>query len=181
MIVKALRSIQRDLTLAGWMIFRTSIAGSVLVPQIVRTMLYRLSGLDIRSFNVREGQVFENDHVHIGDQTYVSRNCSFEGNGAIVIGSQCQVSAETMFITSNHKRLADGSIDHNTTALGITVGDGVWIGARSVILPGTIIEDNCIIAAGSVVRGRCLADSTYGGVPVRLLSSPLRLVDSSNG
>jgi maltose O-acetyltransferase len=180
MIVKAVRSIQRDLALAGRMTFRTSIIGSVLVPQIVRTVLYRLSGLDIRSFNVREGQVFENSHVHIGDQTYVGRKCSFEGDGAIVIGSGSQVGAETMFITSNHERLGDGSIDRAPTSIGITVGDGVWIGVRTIVLPGAVIEDNCIIAAGAVVRGRCQAGGTYGGVPVRLLSRT-EPGDASNG
>src|SRR5271167_2447317 len=53
---KAVASVQRDLALAAILFFRNSVAGSALVPQIVRTMLYRLSGLDIRSFNVREHQ-----------------------------------------------------------------------------------------------------------------------------
>jgi maltose O-acetyltransferase len=173
-LAKAASSIKRDLAAAGWSIFSTSVVGSVLVPQIVRTMLYRLVGLDIRTFNVREGQIFENRHIHIGDQTYVSRKCSFEGDGTIVIGSQCQVGAESTFITSNHERLADGSVSRFPTARGITVGDGVWIGVRTVILPGTVIEDNCIIAAGAVVRGRCLAGEAYGGVPARLLGSGAR-------
>jgi|NGEPerStandDraft_6_1074524.scaffolds.fasta_scaffold02922_2 maltose O-acetyltransferase len=179
MISKAARSIQRDLTLAGVLIFRNSIAGSVLVPQIVRTLLYRLSGLDIRSFNIREGQTIDNSHVQIGERTFVNRKCTFEGSGVIAIGSDCQLGPETMFITSTHERRGDGSINNDPRSLDIRVEDGAWIGARSVVLPGTVIEKNCIIAAGAVVRGRCLAGMTYGGVPARLLT-PLPHEDSAS-
>ena len=34
----------------------------------------------------------------------------------------------------------------------IVVHDGCWIGANSTILPGTVIEKGCVIAAGSVVK-----------------------------
>lgn len=34
----------------------------------------------------------------------------------------------------------------------ISVGNNVFVGARSVILPGTFIGDNCIIGAGAVVK-----------------------------
>ena len=36
----------------------------------------------------------------------------------------------------------------------IRIGKNVWIGAGSMILKGACIEDGCIIAAGSVVKGR---------------------------
>jgi maltose O-acetyltransferase len=171
---KALQSVQRDLAFAARSLIRNSLCGSVLVPQILRTMLYRWSGLDIRSFNVREGQIFDNHRVRIGDRTFVSRHCYFDGKGLIDIGNNCQIGIDTMFITSNHERLPDGTIDTAPTFLDIRVGDGTWIGARSIILPGTVIEEHCIIAAGAVVRGRCLAGQTYGGVPARPLtpSSP---------
>jgi maltose O-acetyltransferase len=180
---KALQSIWRDLSLAVRLIVRNSVAGSVLVPQIVRTMVYRWSGLDIRSFNVREGQVIDNSHVHIGDRTFVNRHCSFEGHGTISIGNDCQIGPETTFITSSHERLPGGTISNEAVPLDIRVEDGAWIGARSVILPGAVVERDCIIAAGAVVRGRCLAGEAYGGVPARLLqasppssgATPLRL------
>jgi acetyltransferase-like isoleucine patch superfamily enzyme len=164
---KALRSVQWDLKVAWYLIVRNRIAGSVLVPRVLRTLLYRMIGLDIHSFNIREGQIFENDNVSIGERTFVNRGCSFEGSGKIDIGADCQVAPEAMFITSGHERRADGTVDDVPVYFDIHVGDGAWIGARAVILPGTVIEQNCIIAAGAVVRGRCLAGETYGGVPAR--------------
>jgi maltose O-acetyltransferase len=171
---KALSSAQRDVSIGIVLIFRNSVAGSALVPQVLRTMLYRWSGLAIQSFNIREGQVIDNSHLRIGDRTFVNRHCSFEGKGVIDIGSDCQIGPETTFLTSNHERLPDGRIDNVPNYLDIRVGDGAWIGARSVILPGAIIGERCIIAAGAVVRGVCVAGATYAGVPARLLgaSSP---------
>jgi len=33
----------------------------------------------------------------------------------------------------------------------VTVGDGVWIGAGALILPGVCVGRGCIVGAGSVV------------------------------
>jgi len=52
----------------------------------------------------------------------------------------------------------------------IFLGDNVFIGVNSIILPGVTIGSNVIIAAGSVVT-RDLADSgVYAGVPVKRLA-----------
>ena len=36
----------------------------------------------------------------------------------------------------------------------ITIGNNVFIGARSIVLPNAIIKDNCIFSAGSVITGK---------------------------
>ena len=164
------KSIQQDLLQAARSLVVNTVCGSVLVPQVLRTMLYRLVGLPIRSFQVRDGQIFDNRKVRIGDHTFVNRGCYFEGGGQISIGDHCQIAPEVIFTTDNHERLADGTVNPTATSLDIQVGSGTWIGARCIILPGTVIEENCVIAAGAVVRGRCLAGQTYGGVPARLIT-----------
>lgn len=35
----------------------------------------------------------------------------------------------------------------------VVIGDNVWIGANSVILRGSRIGDNAVIAAGTIVKG----------------------------
>jgi acetyltransferase-like isoleucine patch superfamily enzyme len=49
----------------------------------------------------------------------------------------------------------------------IIVEDNVFIGQNSIVLPGTVIGANCVVGAGSVVRGALKANSVYAGVPVR--------------
>ena len=49
----------------------------------------------------------------------------------------------------------------------IVAHDGCWIGANSTILPGTVIEKGCVIAAGSVVKGLLKSNRLYAGVPAK--------------
>lgn len=49
----------------------------------------------------------------------------------------------------------------------ISVGNDVYIGMHSIILPGSIIEDNCIIGAGSLVTGHLKTGYVYAGVPTK--------------
>jgi acetyltransferase-like isoleucine patch superfamily enzyme len=51
----------------------------------------------------------------------------------------------------------------------IHIGNNVTVGAHAVILPGVIIEDNAIVASGSVVpKGTYISSGeVWGGVPAR--------------
>lgn len=49
----------------------------------------------------------------------------------------------------------------------IVVGNNVFIGLNSIILPNTEIGDNSIIAAGSVVKGKFEPNSIIAGVPAK--------------
>ena len=53
----------------------------------------------------------------------------------------------------------------------IVIGNNVFVGKGSTILPGTFIEDNVIIGAGSIVRGVLKRNSVYAGIPVKYISS----------
>ena len=50
----------------------------------------------------------------------------------------------------------------------IVIGNNVWIGKNSLILPGTRIGNNVIIGANSLVNGVCLNNSVYAGAPAVL-------------
>ncbi|WP_457744452.1 acyltransferase [Sulfurimonas sp.] len=48
----------------------------------------------------------------------------------------------------------------------VKIGNNVFIGAQVVILPGAIIEDNVVVAANSVVKGKLESNSLYSGSPL---------------
>lgn len=51
----------------------------------------------------------------------------------------------------------------------VSIGSGTWIGHGAMILPGTTIGRNVVVAAGSVVRGDVPDHAVVGGVPARLI------------
>lgn len=53
----------------------------------------------------------------------------------------------------------------------IQIGDNVFIGINSTILPNTLIGDNVIVGAESLVKGHLKPNSVYAGIPVRYICS----------
>lgn len=53
----------------------------------------------------------------------------------------------------------------------VIIEDDCFIGARSILLPGTTIGKGCIIGAGSVVRGKIPEGSIVAGNPGKIISS----------
>jgi maltose O-acetyltransferase len=51
----------------------------------------------------------------------------------------------------------------------VTVGSDVWIGGRSVILPGVTIGDGCTIGAGSIVTKDIPSYCVAVGNPARVI------------
>lgn len=49
------------------------------------------------------------------------------------------------------------------------IGDGVWIGARVIVLQGVEIGDRAIIAAGAVVTRNVPSNEIWGGVPAKFI------------
>ena len=49
------------------------------------------------------------------------------------------------------------------------IGSGSWLGANVVILPGAHIGENCVVAAGAVVRGTFPDRCVIAGVPAKVI------------
>ena len=72
-----------------------------------------------------------------------------------------------MIITAKHSlggpelRAGDGGPEP------VVIGDGTWIGAGAIILPGLTVGAGCIVAAGAVVTKDCTPNGLYAGVSAR--------------
>jgi acetyltransferase-like isoleucine patch superfamily enzyme len=53
----------------------------------------------------------------------------------------------------------------------IIIGNNVFLGYGVTVLPGTIIDNNVIVGAGSLVRGVLKENSVYAGVPAKYICS----------
>ncbi len=61
------------------------------------------------------------------------------------------------------------SPDAPTRYSPVIIGGNVWIGANSMILPGAVIGDHTVVAAGSIVTGEIPAKSLAIGSPARVV------------
>jgi acetyltransferase-like isoleucine patch superfamily enzyme len=145
------------------------LAGSTLMPRVLRFAIYRATGLKIGTPNIRRGVFFlDGRKVRIGRGGGINYGCLLEAVGTITIGDESVLGPQVTILTSDHPRDAHGHWDR-TQSVGnpVTIGERCWIGARSTILPGVTIGDDVIVAAGAVVTKDCASNGLYAGVPAR--------------
>lgn len=125
------------------------------------------SGMDLKTRAIAARSVFTGPAVTLGKGSYVNRDCLFDASAPIVIGEGVEIGMGVLLATSTHHL---GPAEHRAGALysqPVTIGDGAWIGARAVILPGVTIGAGVVIAAGAVVVRDCEPGHVYAGVPAR--------------
>jgi acetyltransferase-like isoleucine patch superfamily enzyme len=54
---------------------------------------------------------------------------------------------------------------------GVTIGDNVWLGARSTILDGVTIGNDAVVGAGSVVTKDVAPFTVVAGIPARIVKN----------
>lgn len=102
-----------------------------------------------------------------GGGTFVNYKCWFDLGADVVIGDKCNIAMNVTFMNSDHDMADSERRAGMYHPKPIIVGDGCWIGANSLIIPGVTIGNGVVIAAGSVVTKDCESDCLYGGVPAK--------------
>jgi acetyltransferase-like isoleucine patch superfamily enzyme len=165
---RALRAARLDVSIALRHLVLNVLAGSALVPRPLRQVIYRLAGLDVRTMNIFSGTRITGTDLHVGSRTFVNHECYLDAaRGRIEIGDDCHLAPHVMVLTATHDLREHGAATREADYRVTRVGDRVWLGARATVLPGAVIEDGCVVAAGAVVTGRCEAGGVYAGVPAR--------------
>ena len=105
---------------------------------------------------------------------FINRNCSFyigygQNNQEIVIGDNVSIGMNVTFCCVSHK-IADsecraGEHEYNS----IIVKKGAWIGANVTILPGVIIGQGSVVAAGTLVKKDVPDNVVVAGVPAKII------------
>lgn len=109
--------------------------------------------------------------LRIGDGVVLGRGSHVVADTAVTIGAQCYVGPYVYVTSTNH------SYDDPAEPIGkqwprmepVEIGPGCWIGTGAVILPGTRIGRNVVVAAGAVVRGEVPDHSVVAGAPARVV------------
>lgn len=104
--------------------------------------------------------VNNNKGISLGDYCALGDNVTIANHTRITIG--------TGFIGASGLHIDSGSHDPETLQPvynTISIGNNVWCGIQTTILSGSMIGDNCVIAAGSVVRTPIKSNTLAAGVP----------------
>ena len=104
--------------------------------------------------------------IEIGKGTYINRFTILDAHERIVIGKDVMIGPHVFITDANHGIKAGASVKNQPMRVeSVEIGDGAWIGAHVVILPGVKIGHGAVIGAGSVVTRDIPAQAIAFGVP----------------
>lgn len=132
-----------------------------------------------KNFSIRDYSIIdsygsikkESGFLKIGNNVGISEQCYFGIRGNLIIGDDVIIGPGVKIFTENHSI----ELNHLPYRLQcevrkeVIIGNNVWIGASSVILPGVHIGDNVVIAAGAVVNKNVTDNTMVGGVPAKFI------------
>lgn len=133
-----------------------------------RRFFYRLAGIKIgKGSTIHMGaRFYDPKNISIGDDTVIGERAVLDGRDKLTIGSHVAVASEVMIYNSEH----DINNEHfNPVNDKVTIEDYVFIGPRSIVLPGVKIGRGAVIAAGAVVNKEVPPYSIVGGVPAKII------------
>lgn len=107
----------------------------------------------------------------IGDNSGVGRFTEFGSSGGIEIGKDVIMGSYISFHSENHNfnDVTKSIREQGVTSKGIKLGNNIWVGAKVTFLDGCIVGNNCVIAAGAVVKGVFTNNVVIGGVPAKII------------
>jgi acetyltransferase-like isoleucine patch superfamily enzyme len=105
--------------------------------------------------------------LEIGESTFINGGVSISASHHVHIGSRCQIGPGVLIMDNDFHVAGDPS--NHPPSRPIHIGDGVWIGAKAIVLKGVTIGDAATIAAASVVTSNVPAGSVVAGVPARVI------------
>ncbi len=106
--------------------------------------------------------------LEIGDYTWIGEKVWIDNLEVVKIGSHCCLSQGSFLLCGNHN-FAISTFDLMVNK--ITLEDGVWIGARAIVTPGTKCLSHSILTVNSVASGELEAYSIYKGNPAVKIKS----------
>lgn len=93
-------------------------------------------------------------------------NVYIQANNGLIIGNNVGFGSGSKIISANHSHTNHSK---HTKTPPIVIGNNVFIGANSVLLPGIKIGDNVIIGAGSIVSKNIPSNSIAVGNPCKVI------------
>ena len=114
-------------------------------------------------------RLYKFGNLGVGDRACFGENCGIYVHEDIIIGED--------FIAAPGLTINSGTHDIETLEAGgdpIKIGNRVWCGVNVTVLAGSIIGDDCVIGANSLVIGTIPARSLAVGIPAKVKKREIR-------
>jgi len=103
--------------------------------------------------------------IRVGDRCLFNSGVVIFSVVGVSIGDDVALAGEVYVMDSS----SHGVEAHAPQEAPVRIGDGTWVGARAMILPGVTLGRRVVVAAGSVVTRDVPDDCMVGGNPARLI------------
>jgi maltose O-acetyltransferase len=110
-------------------------------------------------------------NLRIGRHCFIDVDCTFEVGALITLGDRTTVGHQAMILTTTHEL---GPREHRAgrvTTGPVTIGDGAWLGPRSIVFPGVTVGEGAVVDAGAVVNKDVAPHTRVGGVPAKAIET----------
>lgn len=140
-----------------------------MTPEEIRNIFSELTGRQVdKTFGLFPP--FYTDcgkNITVGKNVFINSGCKFQDQGGITIGDGTLIGHNVVLATLNHGIAPEER--HDLFPAPIHIGKNVWIGANATVLPGVVIGDHAVIAAGAVVTKDVPANAVVGGIPAKVI------------
>lgn len=132
----------------------------------VRRFFYRLAGMHIGKGSSIHMFVkfYDAKNINIGQDSIVGEGAVLDGREKLTIGDHVDIASEVMIYNGEHD-VNDEKF--KPIFAPVTIEDYVFIGPRSIILPGVRVKKGAVIGAGAVVTKDVDEYKIVGGVPAK--------------
>ena len=137
-----------------------------------RIKMLRSAGIAVGTDSlIMSGVHFATNLCVIGSGVLINHGCFFDGSEWVHIERNAFLGPGIKLITGTHEIGSSHQRAGTLIKRPVTIGEGCWLGAACVVLPGVTVSAGCIIGAGAVVTHTTEPDGLYVGIPAKRVRS----------
>ncbi len=109
--------------------------------------------------------------INIGDDVSIGQNFHLVSGGSLTIGSHVTLSGNVFISNLEHsyREIDTMALEQESVIREVSIGDYCFIGYGACILPGTMLGNNVIVGANSVVKGSYPDPVVIAGIPAKII------------
>ncbi|HUO21385.1 MAG TPA: acyltransferase [Caulobacteraceae bacterium] len=141
-------------------------------PYAFRNLFLKLMGYEIgHNALVASSVDFEGEHIRLGPEVFINKGCHIDGAAQIDIGADVHIGPHVIIATTTHDLGGASRRAGPPNAQPITIGDGAWVCAGSILRPGSVVAPGCVLSVGCVLVKPTEPDGLYGGNPAQRIKT----------